>query len=222
MNSISDAARSWRCLSLAIVVAGLLSGCGGSLIAPAQTPPQIYVLKPQFHEFDDLPRVNWQLAVGRPDAAETLRTARIALERSDTMDFYADAQWTDTAPRLVQLLLVEAFETSGRIAGVAPEAGGVRADYLLEMELRDFEAQYQGGSGPPDIHVRIVARLLTTAGEVVGTYQATREAPATQNSVPAVVEAFDRATGDAFEDIVAWTLKTPGPAGVPGRSATRS
>ena len=58
----------------------LLSGCGG-LIGPSNPPPQIYVLEPDLHGLSDVPEVSWQLAVGTPDASESLDATRIALHR---------------------------------------------------------------------------------------------------------------------------------------------
>ncbi|HEY5047118.1 MAG TPA: ABC-type transport auxiliary lipoprotein family protein [Rhizomicrobium sp.] len=207
-SPIVAAAFSRRAVLAAGAASGLLAGCGGNLIGPSQEPPQIYVLKPQLTPLDTLPSVAWQLSVAQPEAPQALETVRIALQRGQTMDYYANAQWTDPTPRLLQSLLIEAFESSGCIRGVAPEAAGVRADYVLETEIRSFEAQYQAENGAPDINVHIVARLVTAGrGEVVGTFEAGNHAPAAQNTVPAVVQAFGEATGQTLEDIVRWSLK---------------
>jgi len=206
---------SRRGLLAAGAVSVLLAGCSGGLLSPSQPPPQIYVLQPQFRKLDDAPSVAWQLSVGRPDAPESLQVDRIVLQRGETMDYFADAQWTDPAPRMLQSLLVEAFEASGHIAGVAPDSAGVRADYLLQSELRDFQAEYGGSDAAPDVRVGIVARLLTGRGDVIGTLDAHGQARAAANTVAAVVSAFGTATSDCLENIVLWALKTAPPK--PGR-----
>ena len=58
----------------------------------------------------------------------------------------------------------EAFEKSGRILAVAGESGAVHADYTLECEIRDFDAQYASDNGAPMIVVEIEARLLGPHG----------------------------------------------------------
>ncbi len=188
----------------------LLAGCGGSsLIGPTQEPLEIYVLVPQFSKLEGVAAVAWQLTVAPPDAAQSLQTTRIALQRGQTMDFYANAQWTDSMPQLVQSLLVEAFETSGSIKGVAPESAGVHGDMVLETEIRSFQANYENQTAAPDIVVTIVARLLTAGSrQVVGTFISSHDARAAQNTVPSVVQAFDEATGETLEEIVTWVLKT--------------
>jgi cholesterol transport system auxiliary component len=194
----------------AVAAALVLAGCGGSLLGPSEPPPQIYILKPEFRPIDDAPSVGWQLSIAEPDTAQTLQTARIALQRGQTMDYYADAQWTDSTPRLLQSLVVQAFETSGRVRGIAPESAGARADYVLETETRSFQAQYPADNGVPSVVVTIVARLVTAGhGDVIGTFETSHDAQAAQNTVPAVVQAFDAATSQSLEDIVEWTLKVP-------------
>jgi cholesterol transport system auxiliary component len=187
-----------------------LTGCG-SLIGPSGPPPQIYRLAPEFPPAAGGAPASWQLAVAPPNASQTLDTVRITLVRGETMDYYADAQWNDTAPRLVQSLLVEAFEQSGRIAAVAPESAGLHANYVLATDIRDLDAQYDSANGAPNVVVEIEAKLVGDRGKVVASFDARQSARATQNSVAAVVAAFDQATGATLAQIVTWTLQAPPP-----------
>ena len=188
-----------------------LAGCG-SLIGPSGPPPQIYRLAPAFPAAAEGASVTWQLSISRPNTAQTLDSERIALARGAMMDYYADAQWNDTVPRLLQSLLVEAFERSGRIAAVAGESQGLRTDYLLATELRDFDAQYDSGNGAPLVVVDIAAKLIDSRGKVVTARDTHQTARASQNSVASVVDAFDQATGAALTDLVAWALQAPPPS----------
>ena len=118
-----------------------LAGCGGNLIGPPSPAPQSYVLHPELGAIADAPSVPWQLIVGVPNAPESLDTERIALERApNTMDYFANAQWADRVPLLVQSLLIEGFEKSGRIAAVGRERSDNRADYIMHTENREFDA----------------------------------------------------------------------------------
>jgi len=200
-----------RSLLLAVAATLALAGCG-SLLGPSNPPAQIYRLQPAFPPSGAQgPPVSWQLAVSAPDVSRTLETDRIALLRGARMDYYADAQWSDSVPRLVQQLLVEAFEKSGRIPAVARESGGLHADYSLESEIRDFDAQYDNGDAPPLVIVEIEAKLVNTRGEVVASLDARQTARASQNSVDSVVAAFDQASDAALAQIVTWTLQAPSP-----------
>jgi cholesterol transport system auxiliary component len=186
-----------------------LAGCG-SLIGPSGPPPQIYLLDPTLGPLD-APTVSWQLAVGVPTCDNSLGSQRIAIYRGAIMDYYADAQWTDEAPNVVQTLLVEAFEKSGHISAVARDSDGLHSDYLLQLELRDFEARYDTQDGAPTVVVGLVARMLKVPGrEVLGTLNASHQVKASENKIPAAVDAFSQATGAVLEEIVGWALRVPG------------
>lgn len=194
-----------RVVSLAAFL--VLAGCG-SLIGPSNPAPQIYRLEPPLSAPAAGARVSWQLDVAKPEASQTLNSERIALVRGAVMDYYAGVQWNDTTPQLVQSLLVEAFERSGRVAAVAPESEGLRADYTLATEIRDFDAQYATENGAPKVVVEIEAKLLDPRGQVVATLDARHTANAERNSVAAAVAAFDQALGATLDEIVVWALQS--------------
>jgi cholesterol transport system auxiliary component len=203
--------RTLRRAALIAFSATALSACG-SLIGPSEAPPQIYVLHPKFGPVDNAPATTWQIAVPQPITTDALDTKRIALLRGQTMDYYANAAWTDQTGDLIQDLLVEALEKSGKVKAVGPTSGGVRADLLVVTEVRDFTAHYSSENGAPDVVVNIVAKLITsTHHDVVATHDARAEVQTSVNSVPAVVQAFNQATGQAIQDIVGWTLNNATP-----------
>ncbi|MBV8977188.1 MAG: membrane integrity-associated transporter subunit PqiC [Alphaproteobacteria bacterium] len=185
----------------------VLAACG-DLIGPASTPQQLYSLKPQGAAPMPGPKADFSLAVQASTASQHLDSLRIALAQSDgRVDYYADAAWTDRLHVLVQSALVEAFESSGRIAAVAAEGEGFQADYILDADIRDFEARYALPDGIPAVRVRIVAKLAPIRGRaIVAELNSVHDVPASENSVAAVVRAFDAALGQALSDIVPWAL----------------
>jgi cholesterol transport system auxiliary component len=189
-----------------------VAGCS-DLIGPSNAPVQLYALKPSGGAATAGPRVPWHLSVGMPTATDYLDRSRIALVQADTsIDYFADSQWTDHLPALVQEALVEAFENSGRIDGVAAESDGFKADYVLQTDVRDFEARYDQPDGVPTAVVRIEAKIAPTIGRnIVSNLQASHQAQATQNSVAAAVQAMDAALGQALSEIVNWALSQPEP-----------
>jgi len=184
------------------------AGCS-SLLAGAPAP-SLYTLTPV--PAADFPpggtRVSAQLLVDAPVSAAALDTERIVLSRSPTtIDYFADAAWTNHGPLMVQSLIVQSCENSGRIAAVGRESMALRADYVLSTELRHFEADYSSGS--PVAHIELTAKLVRAADRTIIAHQrfdATQ--PAAANQVPAVVEAFNRALHQALRQLVDWTLAT--------------
>jgi cholesterol transport system auxiliary component len=204
-NSFLPARRGFLTAGASLLV---LSGCG-SLLEPSNAAMQIYVLAPQFPTGQGSSGLPWQLAITQPATSSSLATARIALVRGQAMDYFANAQWTDGAPALVQSLLIEAFEKSGTTGAVAKDSDGIRATYTLQSGLRAFEARYDHGDGPPTVAVEISVKLVTANhGEIVGAKEFRQETPASANSIPAVVSAFDQAVTAVLAQIVPWVDST--------------
>lgn len=193
--------------------AAFLSGCGSIQLIPQPMQPQLYVLRPQVATPMGAP-VRWRLTVGPPDASASLDTARIALSRSaTTMDYFANAAWNDRLPLIFQRLLIQTFDASNRIVAVDRDTAGSESDYLLQTEIRDFEAHYDTPDGAPQIMVSIQAKLTRMPQrEIVSSLSVVQQAQASGNALDAIVSAFDSATGAAIAKIAAWTLNAPPPA----------
>src|SRR5690606_22293343 len=140
----------------------------------------------------------------------SLNTTRIALSRTPiTVDYYARAVWTDTAPKLVQTRLIESFENSGKIISVGRDAVGLRSDYILKTELRHFEALYYEGDAPL-ASVQINAKLVKMPERVIiADMTAQRKIPAASQSLDDIILAFDDALGKILKRVVEWTLVAP-------------
>jgi cholesterol transport system auxiliary component len=175
--------------------------------------PQLYALRPEIAAPAGMP-VRWRLSVGTPDASASLDTERIALARSaTTMDYFANAAWTDRVPATVQRLLVQTFDASNRIVAVDRDTTGTETDYLLQTEVRNFEARYDAPDAAPQILVSIQAKLARMPQrEIVASLNVRQQAQASANVLDAIVMAFNQATGAAIAQIANWTLSAPSPA----------
>ena len=190
----------------------VLAGCS-DMIGPLSTPQQLYVLRPGGGASTAGPKVPWSLSILTTTISDHLDSSRIALTQSDnSVDYYANSAWTDHLPRLVQNTLVEAFENSGRIEAVSADSEGFHADYILQAQIRDFEAHYDQPDGIPTVWVRVESKLAPSRGrEIVASLNSIHQVRASANSVPAAVRAFGDAMGLVLSDIVNWTLSAPPP-----------
>ena len=143
-----------------ILLALALTGCSaGGLLAPSGAPPKIYTLSAPKEVASSAPQANWQLLIAMPSAVADINTSRIAIIPAPSrMDYYADVTWADRPPAMLQELLLESFDRSGRIAAVQRQSGGVKSDFLLTTEIEDFEVD--NATGEPSVHIRIAARLV--------------------------------------------------------------
>jgi cholesterol transport system auxiliary component len=175
-------------------------------------PPQLFTLTPKTNFAADLPRANWQLAIETPVASGGIDSARIALARTPvTLDYFARANWTDTAPRMVQTLLVESFENTGRIVAVGRESSSLRPDYLLKVDLREFQAELRAGASPI-ARVRLAVRLVRLPERtVIASFSNEAQQVAASSDIHQIVLAFDEALGSVIRRTVEWTLRTAEP-----------
>jgi len=188
----------------------LLAGCS---VLKGPAIPQLYVLRPQIPQSAG-PQVSWRLSIAAPDAVASLDTPRIALARSPTtMDYFANAAWTDRVPLLFQRQLIQAFDASGRIVSVDRDTSGLDADYMLQTEIREFQARYDALDGPPQIVIGIQAKLARMPQRQIATsINVTQQVQATANNLDSIVAAFNQAVGAAIGQIVSGTLTMPAPA----------
>lgn len=194
-----------RSVATTLVLLPLLAACGGLLPKPPERQLYRLSLVPAFRT--SLPRVPAQLLVATPTALSAFDTARIALSRSAiTLEYFADAEWTDRAPFVVQAALIEAFEKSRVFSGISSEGSGLQADFVLAVEIRDFAAIFDSPNGPPRVRVQLNAELIRMPGrKILAETVVTGEATSGGNDMPAIVQAFGAALGGATADLVTWT-----------------
>jgi len=194
------------------IVGAAAFGLMGCSVLRGPAIPQLYVLRPQVPAAMG-PRVGWRLAVATPDAVASLDTARIALTRSTTtMDYFANAAWTDRITLILQRQLIAAFDSTGRILSVDRDTSGLEADYVLQTEVRDFQARYDAAGGAPQIVVTIQAKVARMPQrEIAANLSATQQMMAAANDIDSIVVAFNQATGAAIGQIVAGTLAMSSP-----------
>ena len=192
----------------ALCVAFAATACQGLIPGASRDPPRLYELTPKSTFDPALARVRSQLVVESPESASGLQTSRIAVkQRPTTLDYYARAEWTDLAPRLVQTKLIESFENSGKIVSVGREGSGLRSDYVLKSELRHFEAQLYE-TGKPLIRVVINVKLVKMpAREIIANRSFERTETVAAADIDKLVEGFDEALGGVLKRIVEWSIR---------------
>lgn len=150
--------------------------------------------------------VDWQLSIDTPLASDALDTSRmLVMPTPGALETYKGGRWADTPPMVLRGLLIEAFQDTGRIAGVGAVTSGLHADYLMTIDLYDFEVQYRDGA--PHAVIRLNAKLGDAAINRVRaakTFEA--DEPVAGSTAGDAAAAFDRALDALLADIVRWTI----------------
>jgi cholesterol transport system auxiliary component len=198
-----------RRAAAAVLAMLLLAACTGVL--PGAGPaPTLFTLTPKNTFRADLAKVGWQLVVEEPLAAGGLDTNKIAvMPNALELQYYADARWTERAPRMVQTLLVESFENTGKIVAVGRQAVGLRSDFNLKSELREFQTEYRAGETAPRVRVRLNVKLIEQPRqEIIASRNFEHVEQPKSAAMPDVIDAFDEALGKVLRRTVEWTLAT--------------
>jgi len=188
-----------------ILLALALTGCSGGLLAPSGAPPKIYTLSAPKEIASSASQAGWQLLIAMPAAVNDINTTRIAIIPAPSrMDYYADVTWADRPAAMLQELLLQSFDRSGRIAAVQRQSGGLKSDFLLTTEIEDFEVD--NAAAEPNAHIRVTARLVRSRDRAI---VATRNFEATVpsgNSFDGAIAAFDGGLQAVLPQMVDWTL----------------
>ena len=107
---------------------------------------------------------------------------------------------------MVQNVLVESFERAGQTVTQARGGAVAPAGFELQVQIRDFQAEYFQGATTPQIRVRLALTLVRLGPvAVVGQKVVEAKVQATSPNVDPVIAAFDQAVHDALTDSVQWT-----------------
>lgn len=197
-----------RFVSVAIAGALALSACALPDLGSGP-PPDLYVLSPKSTFSDDIPTVTWQLVVEEPSTAKGIDTDRIAIAPSPLeVKYFGGSRWADRAPRMMQQLLIQSFENTKKIVSVGRQSIGLRSDFVLKTELREFQAE-KTPEGGTVVRVRMNVKLVRPAlGQIVASESFEWVDAAASENVPDIVKAFDEAVGKVLKRSVTWTLKS--------------
>lgn len=195
-------------LLLPAVLLASLSGC--SILAGGDRQ-QVTIYSPalQVQVDDAWPTVAWQLVLSKPSATRMVDSPRINVRPTPAeLEIYSGATWAQPATDMIEDALLRGFEDSGRIAGVARSAAGIRADYRLATDIRRFESDYRG-QATPTVVIEINAKLIHVVDQRVVVDRTFRqEQPVGSTDVPAVAAAFEKGLNAITAEVVGWTLKS--------------
>ncbi|WP_170394778.1 ABC-type transport auxiliary lipoprotein family protein [Ruegeria arenilitoris] len=198
-----------------LVVLALVSlgGCAGlGTLRQASKPNDLYLLTPKSTFSSSLPRIQKQVVVQEPTATAAVNTDQIAIQPTPLqVQYLPRARWVDRAPLIVQALLVESYENSGKVAAVGRSTVGLRADYVIVPDLREFQGLViaeDDGSSTVRVEVRMNIKIIDEFEDKIIASDSFREyVVAASDKTPDLVRAFDNALGKTMRDAVEWSVR---------------
>jgi cholesterol transport system auxiliary component len=198
---------------LAILLAFALPGCASlTSLNSAATPTDLYLLTPKSTFDPSLPRLRQQIVVAEPTATAAVSTDRIAVQPSALeVEYLPRARWVDRAPLIIQSLLIESYENSGRVDAVGRSAIGLSADYIIVTDVREFQAKVPDNA--PDgaalqAHVRLNIKIVyADVDRIIASSSFEKLVTTASDDTIDVVDAFDQALGSTMRNAVEWSIR---------------
>ncbi|MEM6762851.1 MAG: ABC-type transport auxiliary lipoprotein family protein [Pseudomonadota bacterium] len=146
-----------------------------------------------------------QILVPEPSALGSLATNKIPVKPTElTLSYYPSVALEDTATKVLQRILLDTFQNTGRVRAVGLPGQSLLINYQVVTEVRAFQAEtFAGDQARVEVSVKI---LNDSNGRVVTDRIFISVVPMSGDSAEAAAEGLNRASQDLASDVVAWTL----------------
>jgi cholesterol transport system auxiliary component len=186
----------------------VLAACSGLLQSHAP-PEQVYYLSVKGAAADTARPANLSsVRIGRPMAGPGLDSSHIMLLESNLrMSYYTASRWPAVLPEVVEDLAAETLRASGSWSDVQTSESSFPSEYLLQIRIRRFDADYPTTAAArtasaPEVHVVFDCTLGRRSGrEVIATFTVEGSAIAAANKLSDVVAAFEDAANMALSSL---------------------
>jgi len=177
----------------------LLAGCAGGLHSNAP-PTQTYILRAAPAAAASAAPTGMTLQLARLTTDPGLGSDRIVLVETDRrMSFYSGSRWPAELPELLETLAVATLRGTGEWNAVHEWPSAFGSDFLLQIAIRRFEADYTDGGSNPTVQVSLDCTVIRRAGrDSIANFVVQAAARADENRMAAVIAAFEQAANTAL------------------------
>ena len=128
--------------------------------------------------------------------------------------YIAETRWAAPATTLWDQAVLAAFDANGGDVRLVSRGEPGGAEYILRLDVRQFEAHFdQGEKQAPTVVVRVRAALSGGRAKPIQSERIFEmQVKASDNRVAAIVTAYDQAVVGLLKDVVAWTNETATPS----------
>lgn len=194
--------RLWHAIALTALAAPL-GAC--ALLFGGGKPAQLYRFGADAAPTVAVSGSSFGVLKGRTDFVEAAASDQILTVTNGEAAYIAQARWVSPAAILFDELVDRTFQGSEGRARLITRGEVAKADYVLKLDVRTFEARYPAPKAAPEVVVETRALLTRNdTREVVGERVFTARVQAGENRVSAIADAFDRASDQVVGDIYAW------------------
>mgnify|MGYP006429740895 CR=1 FL=1 len=184
----------------------LVAACSPSSLLTSNAPAEtIYTLTPKSYADTQKPDNPGLLEINPVRVAPHLETDRILIKKDGReLDYYAGAKWASRTGDMVYGFLQRSLENRFGPVVVSSDDTRLHPDNVLQIEVRDFQAEYTGSTEiPPKIKVTLNAYILNRDSREQNDHmQFTKTIKAADNTLAAVTFGFEKAMRRVIEHII--------------------
>jgi len=184
------------------IVAGLERMTGSSAAPPRKTVYDLHAVESFESHRAALPS---PLVVAEPTAIARLQTQRFLFTPDEEAPDFADAQWSDSLPVLLQARLMQSFENYDIAHAPLRADSGVDGAFRLLIDLRRFEIAL---APQPQAVVALSARIVDANGTLKAAQVFQDAADIDALNPSKATTAFDKAFGSLARKLIAWTVQS--------------
>src|ERR1700729_131912 len=184
------------------IVAGLVKMTGGG--EPA-IPKTIYDLSIPSDFAPPKKPLKEQLVMPTPTAILLLNTQRFLLEPNKELAGFANAQWADSIPAMLQIKLIQSFENYDVAHAPLRSTDTPGTNPQLLIDVRSFQINTDTEL---TAEIGFSARILNKDGQVVASRLFQQRKKLGKPDPASAVAAFDDAFGSIATELITWTADT--------------
>lgn len=199
--------------AFAMVLTLVVTGCSAiSSLNDASSTLEAYELRAAVDLPEAQGNLRRDLVIEEPTSGGALATDRIMIRPGPfEAQYLPGVRWTDTAPVMLQSLMLRAFEDSNGLRYVGRRPLGGIGDVVLVSELTDFQAEVAPDGVGLVTRVRMTVRLVREEdAQILGSRTIQTSAQAASDETLDVVEAMNRATSAALDELLRWAFPLMG------------
>lgn len=182
----------------------ILSACS---IIPKSQPLSVYRLDApsNIQTTQALVAVDESLKISTPYSSGFINSNKI-LVRTDAgeINAYQGARWSDSAPTMLRDYLIEYFRDNGQIKSVVNDSFSISSAYTLEIDLRRFEAAYQGNTFIVNIDFDAIL-VNNRTHKTISVKNFKDQKQATSTDIASIVKQFNASSQSVANDLLLWS-----------------
>jgi len=148
---------------------------------------------------------NIQLLIAAPNTLKIFDGQEIVVDRNGSLSYLKGGQFGDRLPNMLQSRLIQAFEDTGRLGGVARPGEGLAINYQILTDIRQFAINLSTNAAQAKIALSIkivddrngqvrAMRIFETSSPILG------------NDNQAYVQGLERSLAALLAQIVNWAF----------------